>query len=579
MIRVVPSLPVTAPLLFLLLLPPSGSGQEILDVARGGDAAAVQALLQEDPSLIRARDDRGRTPLHLAAEGGHAKVVSLILAREPEIDALDHDGSTSLHLAVRSGERETVELLLDHGADPNLRGSDDGLSPTELAFQEESWRRSSLVRLLLEGGGALDPGRTYGERMNALDLAVEVGNAELVRVVVDAGADVNETLYPAAPLTMAALNGYTEIVETLVSARADVNVSDPMGGTPLRWAVERGHLAVARILLAHGAEPRYVESSLGRSLLHLAVLAGRPEVVDQLLERGASPNATDNHGRTPLDYASRYGHETVAEQLADVGAVHGDEVVVERYGISPYLTREMGDGEAVAWYLNHRGWTVRTRNGILVFDAEEFGVTRPREPSLANGFLTSAELAQHPVTAIFSAYHGAPGEPAYIHELEDSLPTIRYVHNARDGWRGSEATIYLQPGADTLVGPIRIRAVEVMRVHPALGYLVEVDGLFLYYSGFPVQNRSEFAEAVRVLAGATDRVDMAILRVPEGDPEKSGFKDVLEALNPRAVLLFDVGGRVQLLQGAAGKVAEWGLDAEIFLPENPGDTFVYPGHG
>jgi len=82
---------------------------------------------------------------------------------------------------------------------------------------------------------------------------------------------------------------------------------------------------------------------------------------------------------------------------------------------------------------------------FVLFDAEEFGVTRPTEPSLANGFLTTQELGDQNIFAIYTSYHGEPGEPAYIHTIEDSVASITYVHNEGDPWRGSEKTVYMKP--------------------------------------------------------------------------------------------------------------------------------------
>jgi ankyrin repeat protein len=517
------------------------AGQEIFEASVRGDLERVEALLAENPQLVGARDGNGQTPLHVAVWAGRVGVA---------------------------------ERLLAHGADPNLRNEQTGFSAVDLAFQRECRRRSHLTRFLLSRGGELVVDRVQRPRMNALDYAVNGGNAEMVRLVVELGAEVTNTPYPGTPLSWAALEGRTEIVEILASAGADLNAPDPLGGVPLRWAVERGHVGVVRSLLAHGADPHYVEPVHGRGLLHLASLSGHPGVVQHLLDSGLAVSTIDRHGRTPLDYASRYGHRTVAERLAAAGGVHGEKPV-ESFGTPLHLIREMEAGEAVAWFLNHRGWAVRTREHILVFDAEEFGVTRPYEPSLSNGFLTREELSHHEVISFFTTYHGATGEPAYVHELERFLPKVTYIQNGGDGFRGSPGTVYLLTGEETTVGDVGIRAVEAGLESGAQGYLVEVDGLRIYYAGFRAQDRERFVEKLQALSERVGQVDLAFLPIPEMDEENSDFKDFLTVMNPRAVLLLDLNRRQDLFPAVAERVAAWGFDSTVFAAQNPGDAFVF----
>lgn len=304
----------------------------------------------------------------------------------------------------------------------------------------------------------------------------------------------------------------------------------------------------------------------------MAALGGHLPVVERLLTAGADVHAVDGARREPLYYALRHGHGAVADRLIAAGADPGDPAARPTPSAS-LLRRPVADGEGVLWYLANRGWAVRTAKRLLVFDAEEFGVNGPTQPSLSNGFLTPAEIGGMDVVAFFTAYHGEPGEPAYIHQIEDSLKTVTYVQNAGDRSRGSARSVYLSPDADTVLAGARVRTVEVTREMTSLGYLVDVDGLVLYYAGFRAEDPEAFAREAEALSRWTDRVDVAFLPIPEPGEDPAEFRLVLERLRPRYVALMDPNRREDLFREVSARVAEWGVRTQVLSAEHPGDAF------
>lgn len=103
----------------------------IIKAAKAGDVASVQQLLSNDPSLIKARDTDGSTPLHCATWKGHLEVVALLLKSGADVNAInenEHWGTTPLHAAAHANQAAIANLLLDHGA--NVKAKDkEGRTP------------------------------------------------------------------------------------------------------------------------------------------------------------------------------------------------------------------------------------------------------------------------------------------------------------------------------------------------------------------------------------------------------------------------------------------------------------------
>ena len=162
-----------------------------------------------------------------------------------------------------------------------------------------------------------------------LHKAVKDGDADRVRELLDAGADVNvressKDRLQYTPLHWAAYLGDREIAEILISRGADLDAEDPAYSTPLYLAAEEGYPKVVEFLISKGAEVNVKSSWSGYTPLHRAAwgpvalrkhIGGGTvweaelnenylEIVGMLLEKGAKVNARDNDGKTALDQAT-----------------------------------------------------------------------------------------------------------------------------------------------------------------------------------------------------------------------------------------------------------------------------------
>jgi ankyrin repeat protein len=512
--------------------------------------------------------------IHEAVQAGDVTRVEALLVEHPELlEEPNARGSTPLATAIVGGDEEMTTFLLAAGADPYRQAG--RFTPLDLAFYMDCQQGGTERVMFFQNHEVpLDPDAPILGRPKLL-VAAPLGNAEMVRLLLEAGADASVSgPRGMTPLGDAARNARLELVGLFLEAGADPNAPGLMGKSPLGWAVQRGHADVVTSLLEAGGDPSDTDPESGGGLLHSAAIYGHLGIAGALLDAGAAPSAGDAAGRTPLYFAARYGHGAVAEALLASGA-HSSEIEVEHRAPSPYLDGRVAEGEAASWFLAHRGMALKTARHLVVFDAEEFGVTRPTEPGLANGFLVPSEIGSQDMVVFYSAYHGYVDEPAYVHTIADSVRSASFVHLADDEFRGSDGALYLTPRESHVVGGIPFTTVGTMTEMPTLGYLMEVDGLTVYYQGFSTDELAFYESEMAFLTGLDKSVDLAFLAIPDAGVEaaEAYLRVALRHLEPKAVALHTPPLQFGILPQAAELLRELGFEGEIHFPEHPGDSF------
>ena len=325
---------------------------------RHDDLAATQALIKAGAD-VKAQNRYGITPMNLAAMNGNPAMIGKLLEAGVDPNTATPGGETALMTAARTGKLDAVKLLLDRGANVNSKDNVHGQTALMWAVLEN---HSDVVELLLARDADInahtDVTSTKGEYvparpaaasgvgiirqralptpnggMTPLLFAIRDGNAAMMRLLLDRGADIGQSSgNHTTPLLIALLNGQVAIATELLNRGADPNAEDDYHRAALFAAIDlrnfnhekygdlptvgRDPLDLIKALLKKGANPDLKTDTVpvhglmqfdaswvnfdGQTPFVRAALSGDIEVMRLLLESGADPNISTTQGSTAL---------------------------------------------------------------------------------------------------------------------------------------------------------------------------------------------------------------------------------------------------------------------------------------
>ena len=238
-------------------------------VQEDADAETMRDLV-ESGGDVNTQDEEGMTPLHDAVwHSENLAIVELLLDAGANVDAVNERGQTSLHRAATHGDPEIVELLLERGANVNALDETGDTPLSEALRGRQIFLEDGLgvVRLLLEHGADPDVGGELG-------WAVRNDDVEATALLLDYGADANWA--DSDGLTLLHMVDSVDVAELLLDHGADVNVGDNIAHwTPLHAAVTARNPDLIALLLERGADIE-VQDSNGATPLKIAILAANP---------------------------------------------------------------------------------------------------------------------------------------------------------------------------------------------------------------------------------------------------------------------------------------------------------------
>src|SRR3954470_19614035 len=310
-----------------------------------GDDAAVASALREDPGIVsRGLPGPGRQPLSFACHSaflkpasprapGVRRVVELLLDHGADVnETFDNEFGAMPVLYGAAGvahDPETTQLLLDRGANPNdgeslyhsMEAEDEVCAELLLARGATVRETNALgyaialhsvakLRLLLEQGD-LRP-----DDPELRDALLHAGDPEMVRLLIEHGADVNaRDRHGRTPYMRASRFRDPTTRELLAAAGASTEL-DP--AVEYMGAVVRGELERAAAIRA--ANPELELTDDDKEDLPRWASAGETEIVARLLDAGVPIDSRGVENGTALHYAGMWGHQTTLRLLLDRGA-------------------------------------------------------------------------------------------------------------------------------------------------------------------------------------------------------------------------------------------------------------------
>lgn len=324
--------------LCLPFLPPGLAQAASFDCAKA--TIKIEAMVCENAEISQL--DHTLNTLYLAALQDRRQAEGL---RESQRHWLKRRNRCANEPCLRKIYSARIKIIRSEMDDLALL---DAASAGDLAKADELLKRGADVNVRVP---FIAEYKAQPDERTPLHLAVEAGHKQIVELLLSHRADVHaKKHYGDMPLHVAVegkgnreivelllahganpnASGYMgetplhrttqkAMVESLIAHGADVNARGDWGGTPLFQFAARGDIEIIQMLISKGADV-FTRTKRGQSLLAWAAFNGQKQVVQFLLANGSDINSQDEQLLTPLHWSAMAGHKAVAELLVANGA-------------------------------------------------------------------------------------------------------------------------------------------------------------------------------------------------------------------------------------------------------------------
>lgn len=305
---------------------PNGAGEEEahdgltpLHMACSWGLESVVQTLLEFGANVNTQDAEGKTPLHIAIFNQHASIIALLLYHPSiNLNLRDRMGNTPFSTAMNIKNNKAAQEILNR--DPN---SAEKFDTKGYNFLHTAIKKMDIesVLFLLSIHVNIHSRVQDALQMTPLHLAVEVGSELILRNLLLAGANINDTTSQKQnPLHIAAGHDHSAICSILLENGIDFNAVDINGNNALHIACQKGNLASCKVLLTESNIQADACNLKGQAPLHLVAQFAKENAAAIFeLFISSEPNypisKPDGDGNTPLLLAYINGNVNLCRAL------------------------------------------------------------------------------------------------------------------------------------------------------------------------------------------------------------------------------------------------------------------------
>lgn len=222
----------------------------LMEAVRTGNIEIAKLLIEHN-SDINIKNKDGKNMIMIACEKGNEEMFNLLIENNADINEKSSWGASALIYASEKGNINIMQYLIDNGIDVNGKADDNGDTPLLWAVTGENPYESS--KLLIENGADINATNDSGVAPATI---LAASTPKVVKLLKDNGADLDTKFldyYP--PIAIAAGAGNLEIVKALVENGADVNYyPNDINYTAIFHAIDQHNYEVVEYLFKNGVD-------------------------------------------------------------------------------------------------------------------------------------------------------------------------------------------------------------------------------------------------------------------------------------------------------------------------------------
>ena len=278
-----------------------------------GNLQILQELIMHNNEYVNDVDKGNWTPLYHAVSNGHIEIVNYLLSNKADVSVKAEKGWNVYHRAANNGRLKILQAISMHNNDYVNDGDETNWTPLYHAVANG---HIEIVNYLLSIKADVCVKTVKGS--NVYHRAANIGNLQILQAIImhnnDYVNDGDKTNW--TPLYHAVANGHIEIINYLLSIKADVCVKTVKGNNVYHRAANIGNLQSLQAIIMHNNDYVNDVDKMNRTPLYHAVSNGQIEIVNYLLSNKADVSVKADEGWNVYHRAANNGRLKILQAIS-----------------------------------------------------------------------------------------------------------------------------------------------------------------------------------------------------------------------------------------------------------------------